>query len=163
MGDEVQAIKAGVLEIADLFAVNKADRDGAEHTVMALQMMQGLSPDAAAHHRMGHGGRTPEAGVQPGGSWLPPIVKTVATRGEGVETLREWIEKHAATLRESGQLAQRERLRAAAALDHILRDQLLAALLARLPDGTLPRAVEAVARRDLDPYTVAAQLLAGEG
>ena len=60
LGDEVQAIKAGVLEIADLFAVNKADREGADHTVMALQMMQGLAPVPAGHH-----GATGRHGPQP--------------------------------------------------------------------------------------------------
>ena len=56
LGDEVQAIKAGVLEIADLFAVNKADREGADHTVMALQMMQGLAPARTGHHPPGAAG-----------------------------------------------------------------------------------------------------------
>ncbi|MCX7706674.1 MAG: methylmalonyl Co-A mutase-associated GTPase MeaB [Anaerolineae bacterium] len=159
LGDEVQAIKAGVLEIADLFAVNKADREGADHTVMALQMMQGLAPAPAGHHgpqrRVAH----PEPGPQPDGTWLPPITKTVATRGEGVETLRDWVERHASYLRETGQLVRRENQRAAAALDHILRDRLLAALLARLPDGRLEQLVEAIARREVDPYTAADQLL----
>ena len=85
LGDEVQAIKAGVLEIADLFAVNKADREGADHTAMALQMMQGLDPDASSHHRRGPGGKHGEPGLQSDGSWLPPVLKTVASQGEGVE------------------------------------------------------------------------------
>ena len=111
LGDEVQAIKAGVLEIADLFAVNKADREGADHTVMALQMMQGLAPAPAGHHgATGGAGRSHhvEPGAQPDGGWLPPITKTVAIRGEGVETLRDWIETHACHLRETDGLAQRE-------------------------------------------------------
>jgi LAO/AO transport system kinase len=161
LGDEVQAIKAGVLEIADLFAVNKADREGADHTVMALQMMQGLAPSSVGHHGPQRSSSHPEPGPQPDGSWLPPIVKTVATRGEGVETLRGWIEAHAAHLHKTGQLARREAAHAAAALDHILRDQLLADLLARLPEDTLPQAVEAIARRELDPYTAAERLLTG--
>lgn len=176
LGDEVQAIKAGVLEIADLFAVNKADRDGADHTVLALQMMQGLAPASSGHHRAetsaehpspaqgaGQGAgasfRHPQPGVQPDGGWLPPITKTVAVRGEGVEVLREWVERHAAYLRETGQLARRETTRAAATLDHILRDRLLAALLARLPDGRFGDFAAAIARREVDPYTAAEQLL----
>jgi len=88
LGDEVQALKAGVLEIADLFAVNKADRDGADHTVMALQMMQGLAPTQARHHGVVRSAtQHAEAGAQPDGSWLPPITKTVALRGEGVAQL----------------------------------------------------------------------------
>ncbi len=162
LGDEVQAIKAGVLEIADVFAVNKADREGADRTVMALQMMQGLAPAPAGHHgpQMGpHGHALP--GPQENGTWLPPIVKTVATSGQGVEALRDWVERHAVYLRDSGQLAQREQARAAAALEHILRDRLLADLLARQPADRLPALVTAIAGRTLDPYAAADALLAG--
>jgi LAO/AO transport system kinase len=161
LGDEVQAIKAGVLEIADVFAVNKADREGADRTVMALQMMQGLATPPAGHHgpQTGpHGHALP--GPQENGSWLPPIVKTVATSGQGVEALRDWVERHALYLRDSGQLARREQARAAAALEHILRDRLLAGLLARQPADRLPALVTAIAARMLDPYTAADALLA---
>ena len=162
LGDEVQAIKAGVLEIADVFAVNKADREGADRTVMALQMMQGLAPAPAGHHgpqKGPHGHALP--GPQEDGAWLPPIVKTVATSGQGVETLRDWVEHHVGYLRESGQLARREQARAAAALDHILRDRLLVELLARQPADRLPGLVAAIADRTLDPYAAADVLLAG--
>ncbi len=159
LGDEVQAIKAGVLEIADLFAVNKADREGADHTVLALQMMQGLVPAPSGHHGASRQTGHAEPGAQPGGGWLPPITRTVALRGEGVEALREWAERHAAYLWETGQLARREATRAASALDHILRDRLLAALLARLPEGRLDDLTEAIARREIDPYTAAEQLI----
>jgi LAO/AO transport system kinase len=164
LGDEVQAIKAGVLEIADLFAVNKADREGADHAVMALQMMQQLAPSVSAASAGHHGPWRPaghaEPGAQADGSWLPPIVKTVATRGEGVEKLCDWIEIHAAYLRQTGGLVRRESARAATGLDHALREALLAAFLARLPAGRLAQAAEAVARRELDPYAAARRLLA---
>jgi LAO/AO transport system kinase len=162
LGDEVQAIKAGVLEIADVFAVNKADREGADHTVMALQMMQGLAPQSAGHHRAAGRPAHPHAepGRQADGSWLPPITRTIATRGEGIEPLREWIERHAIYLRETGQLAHREIARAAAELDHILRDRLLADLIARLPAGRLTGMAQMVAERRVDPYTAAEQILA---
>jgi LAO/AO transport system kinase len=165
MGDEVQAIKAGVLEIADVFAVNKADREGADHTAMALQMMQGLAPSPAAHHRSsaGSGPAHPQPGAQAGGSWLPPIVKTVAVRGEGVEVLCQWIERHAEHLRATGQLGRREEARAASELDHILRDALLTDLTHRLPPGHLARVAAGVARRELDPYSAVDQLLLDYG
>lgn len=159
LGDEVQAIKAGVLEIADLFAVNKADREGADHTVLALQMMQGLAPATAGHHGVRHRSGHAEPGAQPDGAWLPPIVKTVALRGEGVETLRDWVERHAAYSKETGQTGGREVTRASAMLRHILRDRLLATLLARLPAGRLDEVVAAIARREIDPYTAAERLL----
>ena len=162
LGDEVQAIKAGVLEIADLFAVNKADREGADHAVMALQMMQGLAPAPAGHHGAAKSGsgHHPEPGAQPDGAWLPPIIKTVAMRGEGVEALRTWIEAHAVYLRETGQLVRRETAHASVALDHILRDRLLAELMRWLPTDALPVAIETIAQRALDPYTAADRLLA---
>jgi len=181
LGDEVQAIKAGILEIADLFAVNKADRDGADHTVMALQMMQGLAApqtaqsfgQAAGHHREpasgnrpSHSAAHPEPGAQGDGSWLPPITRTVAIRGEGVDELRDWIERHASYLRETGQLTRREVARATTALKTILSDRLMATLLASQADGAnaatlVTRLAAAIARREIDPYTAADQILAG--
>ena len=171
LGDEVQAIKAGVLEIADVFVVNKADREGADHTVMALQMMQGLAPARTGHHPPAaqgwgdHGAARSaaqhvEAGAQPDGAWLPPITKTVAVRGEGVAQLRDWIEIHASYLVATGQREKRDFARATATLSHILRDELMAALLARLPAGQMSEVTAAVARRAVDPYTATAQMLA---
>ena len=161
LGDEVQAIKAGILEIADLFAVNKADREGAERTAMALQMMQGLAVNTGgAHHRPA--GRRPDHGElspQPDGTWQPPIVKTVAPRGEGIETLRDWIEAHAAHLDETGQIARGEHLRAAAVLDQILCERLRAQVYDRLPEGRLAQIAGAVARREIDPYSAVEQLI----
>ena len=165
LGDEVQAIKAGVLEIADVFAVNKADREGADHTVMALQMMQGLAPSGRAHHRPSSGAGPAHAapGAQPDRSWLPPIVKTVAVRGEGVAPLADWIEQHGEYLSATGQLARREEARAANALDHILRDRLLAELTRRLPPGHLREIAGGIARRERDPYSAVDELLAAYG
>jgi LAO/AO transport system kinase len=165
LGDEVQAIKAGVLEIADVFAVNKADRDGADHTVMALQMMQGLAPATQGHHRpssssaSGHGA----PGAQDNGSWLPPIVKTVAMRGEGVAELAGWLDRHRDYLSATGQMARREEARAANTLDHILRDRLLAELVERLPHGHLRGVASTIARRERDPYSAVDEILAAYG
>ena len=150
LGDEVQAIKAGVMEIADIFAVNKADREGAEHTVMAIQMMQGLTPQAAV------------PGSRANDGWEAPILKTVATRGQGVAELLEAIEAHAAYLHESHLFEQRERARVVGELEAILQAELLARLRARLPEERLEALVEQVLARRLDPYTAAAQLLQSE-
>lgn len=162
LGDEVQAIKAGVLEIADVFVVNKADREGADHTVMALQMMQGLGGTSNTHHRPASGvaAHHQQPGSQEDGGWLPPIVKAVAMRGEGVEQLRDWIEQHAVHLRRTGQLSRREEARAAVEIEHILRDVLLSSLMARLPEGHLRGVAQAVARREIDPYTAVDRILA---
>ena len=147
MGDEVQALKAGVMEIADVFAVNKADRQGADHAVMAIEMMQGLATRAT-----GPGRRT-------GDGWQPPIVKTIATRGQGVDELLEAIEAHAGYLHESCLFEQRERVRVTGELETILQAELLARLRARVPAERLDTLVERVLARELDPYTAVEQLL----
>jgi len=146
MGDEVQAIKAGVMEIGDVFAVNKSDREGADHAVMAIKMMQGLTPAA------------PPAGSADAG-WEPPVIKTVATRGDGVDELLEAIEAHAAYLHESHLIQRRERDRVTAVLETILQVELLARLRSRVPPERMQALVEQVLDRELDPYTAVDQLL----
>ncbi len=155
MGDEIQAIKAGVLEIADILVVNKSDREGADHTVMALKMMLGLGGTVAHHGRVmkvsGAGERRD--------AWVPPIVKTIAIRGEGTEELLEKIDAHAGFLRESGRLREREYARARSDLEKALRSLLLANVLSKLPDEALESAVEEIASRKKDPYSASYDLL----
>src|SRR5436305_9533183 len=91
MGDDIQAIKAGIMEIGDIFVVNKADRPGADKTVTEVTMMMSL--------------------VEEHGDWVPPIVKTVASRGEGGAQLDEATSKHFAYLQSSGELDRRNRER----------------------------------------------------
>ncbi len=158
LGDELQAIKAGVLEVADIFAVNKADRDGADQTVLALRILQDLAPPIHSH--LPPGIEPPSPAHPPSdGIWIPPILKTIATQGEGVESLRQEIEAHRAHLQRTGTLAAREAARAATSLEHILCQQLRVRLLASLPEGQLESLVTAIARRELDPYTAAYQML----
>ncbi|HIC87813.1 MAG TPA: methylmalonyl Co-A mutase-associated GTPase MeaB [Anaerolineae bacterium] len=159
MGDEVQAIKAGVLEIADIFAVNKADRDNAERTALALEMMLGLAPVPSGHHGYWEAS-VPSASAR---SWRPPIHKTIALRGEGVEALLEAIEAHIAYLRESGQLAQREQARVTATIEHILHEALLQQFMANVPAGCLEALIEQVTRREMNPYDAVARLLSSAG
>ncbi len=137
MGDEVQAIKAGVMEIADVFAVNKADREGADRTVRDLHMMLELRratatrppPDHDELHRFPEGEPWSPEDAR---FWEPPIVKTVATRDEGVTDLCQAIERHRAHLVATGMLKAREIARARAGFVALLREQLLAGALARL-------------------------------
>jgi LAO/AO transport system kinase len=168
LGDEVQTMKAGVLEIADLLVVNKADREGADQAVMVLQAMQGMA-FPGTHHEvprswqavwMGTGNKVgkDEAGRQADESWLPPITKTVATTGDGVEALHSWIEAHRTYLHETGSFAAREVARATTVLDQVLFQQLKAILLARLPDGQLARLATAIAQREVDPYSAAREI-----
>ncbi|SEC61699.1 LAO/AO transport system kinase [Streptomyces melanosporofaciens] len=101
MGDGIQAAKAGILEIGDVYVVNKADREGADATARELNHMLGLGE-----------GRAP-------GDWRPPIVKTVAARGEGIDEVVEALEKHRAWMEEHGVLAERRMRRAAGEVETI--------------------------------------------
>ncbi|HVF20519.1 MAG TPA: methylmalonyl Co-A mutase-associated GTPase MeaB [Mycobacteriales bacterium] len=141
MGDAMQAMKAGILEIADVYVVNKADREGADNTVRDLRnaMSQGDGP---------HTG------------WRPPIVKTVAARSEGVDEVVAAIDAHHAWLTESGELVRARTARAAAEIEAIaltaLRDR-----LGDLHDGTaLDELAAAVVAGETDPYTAADRLVA---
>ena len=161
MGDEVQAIKAGILEIADIFAVNKADRDGADRTVMALKMMLNLgAPDK---HRVMHHGRLlpvemPERSPD-FDAWIPPIIKTIATQQLGIVELIDAVESHRLYLEQSGNRQLREHLRSATSLRMILRDALLEQLLEDVGPENINQIVYSVAERQVDPYTAARQLI----
>jgi len=159
MGDEVQAIKAGILEVADILVINKADRDGVEHTESALKMM--LETRDLVHH---HSQVMNAQGVSvPSPEWVPPIIRTVATQGEGVTMLVDAIEQHASYLWKSGHWRERERARIAFALQEILRDELMARLMARLPRELMESQLQEVIARSVDPYRAAATLLAAAG
>jgi LAO/AO transport system kinase len=151
MGDEVQAIKAGVMEIADVFAVNKSDREGADHAVTAIKMMLGLPSRAV------------EADTGTDGAWQPPVIKTVGTRGSGVDELLEAIERHTVYLHESQLFERRERDRLAVELETVLQAELLERLRARLPAGCMDAVVKQMLDRELDPYAAAAHLLQAGG
>ena len=162
MGDEVQAIKAGLLEIADIFAVNKADRKGAARTVAALEMM--LETGGASAQTILHHGQRLETGAaasetEAAGGWSIPVLKTVAISGGGVNQLRDALEGHRAWLGESGALAARERKR----LDHMLQTLVQAELLARMERALSPdlrrNLVERMQQRQIDPYSAAADMV----
>jgi LAO/AO transport system kinase len=159
LGDEVQAIKAGILEIADILVVNKADRDGVQSTVNALHAMidLGKSPGTVLHH-----GRLTT--IQPASTgeerWRPPIVKTIASESKGLEDLMEAIAQHRAYLGEHPVGQQRGRMRAALELEMILREALFNRLLHSTNVAQLELVVDRIAAREIDPYSAAEQLLA---
>ncbi|MFD3531314.1 methylmalonyl Co-A mutase-associated GTPase MeaB [Streptomyces sp. NPDC058664] len=142
MGDGIQAAKAGILEIGDVYVVNKADRDGADATARELNHMLGLGEARAP------------------GDWRPPIVKTVAARGEGVDEVVEALEKHRAWMEEHGVLAERRRSRAAREVETIA----VTALREKIGDLHGDRRLDALAERivagDLDPYAASDELVA---
>ena len=144
LGDDIQALKAGILEIADILVVNKADLSGAEQTVATLRAMLGL-----------HSGST--------SAWQLPLVKTIATTGAGTLELIDAIERHVAYLLQSGQMQIRERARAAKELEEVLRAELLRRALAQWGEERYRQAIERLAAHQLDPYTGAEELLKDEG
>lgn len=165
MGDEVQAIKAGLLEVADIFAVNKADRKGAARTVAALEMM--LEADsggaqAVLHHgqAMPAGGATQdEAEGGSEGGWSIPVLRTVAVSGGGVGAMQDAVERHRTWLHGSGELAARDRKRLAAMLQTLVQAELRARAERALSQTTRQNLVERMQRRQIDPYSAAADVL----
>ena len=167
MGDDVQAIKAGVLEIADVFAVNKADREGADRTVRDLEQMLELRRSTATRpaldHDASHRMRSSEAwSPDDPAYWEPPIVKTVAIRDEGVGDLAEAVERHRVHLEATGQRHDRDVARARAGFLALLRERLLAGALDRLAaeQGRLDDIAARIAARQADPFALADELAA---
>lgn len=141
MGDGIQAAKAGILEVGDVFVVNKADREGADATVRDIRNMLSLGERRDA------------------GDWRAPVVKTVASKGEGTAELMEALDKHRAWLGEQGRLAARRRKRAADEIEAIA----VTALRRRMGDLRRGRGLDdladGVVRGDLDPYAAADRLV----
>jgi LAO/AO transport system kinase len=154
MGDDIQAIKAGILEVADIFVVNKSDLDGADRVVRELRMMLELR-HAVKAHPMSHEAQS--AGPR---EWEPPILKVVAARDQGVAELLKTIEEHRTFLDETGQRKVKERTRAAAQFVALLRERLLSSALSRLERerGRLEEVAGRIAERQADPYALAEEL-----
>lgn len=159
LGDEVQAIKAGILEIADVLIVNKADHPGAANTVRALKTMLELG-HPVQRNELHHGRmfQTPN-GAAPTALWLPPILQTIASQGKGVEEVLDAIDAHRRYLEESNALAHMERQQIEIELHNRLRDALIARLLAHVPAESLREAVEHIQARTLDPQTAVQRLI----
>jgi LAO/AO transport system kinase len=140
-GDTVQAMKAGLMEIADLFVVNKADRDGADRMLMELRMLVHMHAEADG--------------------WEIPVLATQAHANVGMTALYEAIQQHHTRLRETGQLTERRRAHRRRELLELLQHRLLSAILDRLDhDSALTDLVQQVQDATLDPYTAAQHILA---
>jgi len=135
-GDSVQAAKAGLMEIADIFVVNKADRAGTRDTVRELKQMLDMSQ----------------------GEWRPEVVETIATKGEGIDELWEAIEKHRAYQEEKGVLQERRRRRIRRELKEIVAERYRARLETEAA-SLLEEMTDKVAARELDPYAAAEKLI----
>ncbi|MEP7019568.1 MAG: methylmalonyl Co-A mutase-associated GTPase MeaB [Pseudonocardiales bacterium] len=143
MGDGIQAAKAGILEIADVFVVNKADRDGADQVARDLRYMQSL------------GGRHSDAGA-----WRPPIVKTVASRSEGIDDVVAAITKHLDWMQRHGELGRRRRARAASEIEAIALGEVRQRFAGVHGSAALDAAAARVVSGQSDPYSAADELVA---
>ena len=161
LGDDIQAIKAGILEIADLLVVNKADRPGVENTEKALKAMLDLAHPT--RHVFLHHGRemTVDAPAQTDANaplWIPPILRTVAVEGKGIPEVAEAIASHAEHLRASGDWAERERARLRSELEALLQEALIKRFREEVPNGKFDSVIQRVYDRNLSPWD-AIQLL----
>ena len=142
MGDDIQAIKAGILEIADVFVVNKADRDGADRTARDLAVML-------------------EMGNRREGEWLPRVMKTEASRGVGIDELVAEFENHHNHLFTSGVIEKFTAEKNAAVFADMLKERLFRQLYdALVADGSFGRIVAGMASRQIDPYSAVEDILA---
>lgn len=142
MGDGIQAAKAGILEVADVFVVNKSDRDGADQTVRDLKYMISLGRREV-----------------PGASWRPPVVPTVASRGTGIDQVVEAVDAHHEWMTAHGELEDRRHRRAAAEVEAIAVEQLRSRLGDVRGGATLPGLAKRVAAGEIDPYVAADELV----
>jgi LAO/AO transport system kinase len=140
MGDDVQSIKAGIMEIADIFVVNKSDRDGADRVEKEVRSLQSL----AAQH----------------GSWIPPVVRTIATTGDGIEELEQMVDKFWSWLAEEGRLTARREAHWRARVMEMISHELLRAMRGHgLSDQALAAIGHQVVLKELDPYQLVPELV----
>jgi LAO/AO transport system kinase len=139
-GDSVQIIKAGILEIADVFVVNKADLPGADRVHKELRELVHMT--------------------KAGRGWEPPVVSAVASTGEGIDKLAEAIDRHRAELTDSGELERRRRERVRAEVEAIVAERAVERARVALHEGTMRDALAGDVR-DVDPYALADRILDG--
>jgi LAO/AO transport system kinase len=163
LGDDIQAIKAGILEIADILVINKADRPGVENAEKALKSMLELAHPT--RRVFSHHGRSMSVDVPVEKAdtpfWLPPIQRTIATDGTGIPELEQAITRHAEHLRLSGDWAARERARLESELEALLRETLMARFRESVPDGRYRSVLEQVFARNLSPWEAVKRLANG--
>ncbi len=162
LGDDIQAIKAGILEIADILVINKADRPGVENTERALRSTLELAHPTKRVFRHHGQAMTVNANTDANSAmWIPPINKTVATEGKGISELVESIGRHEAHLRQSGDWAARDRARLGSELETILREALVGRFMQSVSQTEYEEVIEKVLNRNISPYEAVNLLLNG--
>jgi LAO/AO transport system kinase len=145
MGDEVQAIKAGILEIADIFVVSKADKPGADQTVAELAMLLSLDPQRRLHDKS-----------KP--YWRIPVLKTSAIKDQGITQLVDTMEQHYQYLVESGMLAHRAQRQVRSEVESLVLHAVILALRAEVTEAEWQQLTEEISSKERDPYSVAIEL-----
>lgn len=164
LGDDVQAIKAGILEIADILIVNKADQPGADAAVRTLRMMvemgihNGTGIDNGHHQTASMGNiENPTPSAETG--WIPPVLATISTQPDGIDHLVSVIQDHHAYLHGSGEWQSRDRDRLSADLIYLLQSELISRWRAENPPGILENAVVELQQRKTTPRQMLERLL----
>ena len=168
LGDDIQAIKAGILEIADILVVNKADRPGVENTEKALKSMLDLAHPMQRvylhHGRMMEAGSQSVANSEAGldkGLWVPPILKTISTEGKGIPELAGQIAKHAEYLRLSGDWAVREQARLESEMEIILQQKLISQFRENVSETHYDEVMRRVFEKSISPWEAVKMLTNG--
>jgi LAO/AO transport system kinase len=162
LGDEIQAIKAGILEIADVLVINKADRPGIENTERALRSTLELAHPTKRVFRHHGKDMSIDAPAAESSIWIPPINKTIATEGKGIAEVAESIARHAEHLRQSGDWAARDRARLGSEMESLLREALMDRFLQSIQQEKYEEIVENVVNRNISPYEAVKSLLNGK-
>jgi LAO/AO transport system kinase len=167
MGDDIQAIKAGILEIADLLIVNKADRPGVENTERALRSMLDLAHPTRrgrdeVHHGRLYAVNAPASGQAEGRLWIPPILRAISTEGKGIPEIAAAIEKHRLYLESTGERQRRDRQRLEFELNDMVREALMKHWLGSLSQETYQQVFEALVERRISPHQALHALLYGK-
>jgi len=155
LGDDIQAIKAGVLEIADVLVVNKADRPGADQTARDLAQALSLGRQRYA----GDAEDEANGSATDAEEWRPPVLRTISATGEGLPELMSAIERHGAWAAASGRRERRRKDAARAEVEALLRDALVRRLTGSVGRARIEEAVGRVAARSVDPYSAVEELL----
>jgi LAO/AO transport system kinase len=164
LGDDIQAIKAGIMEIADVLVVNKADLQGVENTERALRSALNLShpqPRRLMHHGRLETIKERSDSTHQESVWQPPILRTIALDGTGIPELAEAIASHRAYLESTGGWEQREHWRLQTEFDLLLQNSLIENFRAGLPSGAYQQALQAMLERRISPLQAVAQLVEG--
>jgi len=138
LGDDIQAIKAGLMEIADIFVVNKADKEGAEATMFELELMLDLEKD-----------KWQKSG------WRPPVVSTIAFTNKGVDELWGAINEHMEFLLNSGKIEEKRKFRVGEEIKAIVSSKIARKIGEKMGEDDIAVLIEMIAKREIDPYSAA--------